>query len=1496
MTRARATALALVNWKGVFYERYLLDRHVTVLEGANGAGKTTVMIAAYVVLLPDLTRLRFTNLGESGATGGDRGIYGRLGEAGRPSYAAMEIERGGERVVAGVRLERKAEPTLELTPFLITGVDLGSRLRDVLLRSAGEHDEVPDFSDIRAAITERGGALTIFPSAKEYFATLFDRGLTPLRLTTDEERQKMNDMLRTSMTGGISRALTTELRSFLFKEETGLYDTLGRMRKNLDACHRTRTEVGESRELEREIRGVFEAAEEMSTCSVAAAHARARELEVRATTARETRDARARDVRDLERGLADLKVAREGVSERLERARGAALEARARHAVAARAEELSEKRAELAGAHATAAAQVAATLEARDRASAERQAKREARDAAREAYDRAAYGVGNLQAGLDEIHKQVHARRVATKRLSEVRAALDRPSLDEPDIDAALAAARDRIAEIDAERARAERAARSSVETRVRWEEAFRALARVDPEATREAAFERARALETRAAHLEVVAGRLGDLGAARARHADLAERQARARERVAPLGLALDAGAAPHEPASARIGRAIEEAEADARRAELSSREHERKAHEARRAVAALRTEIDAATAAVPRHARIREHADAVAAHVGAPVTTRGRAFDVRLSIAEDIERQRARIAEARARQEDLTRKAAEIEAAGGAFHPDLLRLRDELDAELLAGRFDELDPARAAQLEAELGSLASALVVDDPLAAARALRGAPRELSEVWLIRPDAPILHRASEGTVPGGDVVIEETFGVRVARMPERPSIGRIARERRAAELRALAEEAGVEIEAGLERLKALEVVAEHAAELVADAPLLEAEPPAVVAERLAARSAALEEEAARATELFEAAEAEALAARSRGAALRALLGEAFLLDPPDHAEEGQRVEAELAAARAAREELRRTEADRALVRERLEVLGEVPIGEEEVELLSARRTALDEARDRAFALETALEDLAQHRSALGAPDRSGELDSQAALAPVLAAQLDDARAVLAEREQALTAAEATRETAWSAWQSATAAAEALVARIAQVDVELGELGLMESAKEARAIAERAIQATEQERQRLEGEAQRYSMEVAQLEERRAHAKRALEEAEVQLAEREREERPLRAAWSDVEARAARRFAAITQYEGRDADRLAADAKSRAQVLVERARRAKGGAACGEEIERLLATAEAGAGLDARAYLDAFDVARGFVAQRLPAQIAEAGDPALGLSRLSDHLELLEKRLERQEGDLRGASEDVARGIDVRLSRAKAQIRRLNQSLTGVHFGNIAAIRVEMRRIERMDAVLRALRQGDVQELLFQTNLPIEEALDEIFRRYGGGKTGGQKILDYREYAELVVEVQRSADKDWEPASPTRLSTGEAIGVGAALMMVVLTEWERDGNLLRPQTPAGGSLRFLFLDEANRLSQDNLGVLFSLCENLDLQLLIAAPEVARAEGNTTYRLVRRVDDAGREEVIVSGRRVPHRAPPEAALAPEPAPVAVEEAQPSLLSIDD
>jgi chromosome partition protein MukB len=316
-------------------------------------------------------------------------------------------------------------------------------------------------------------------------------------------------------------------------------------------------------------------------------------------------------------------------------------------------------------------------------------------------------------------------------------------------------------------------------------------------------------------------------------------------------------------------------------------------------------------------------------------------------------------------------------------------------------------------------------------------------------------------------------------------------------------------------------------------------------------------------------------------------------------------------------------------------------------------------------------------------------------------------------------------------------------------------------------------------------------------------------------------------------------------------------LTADAWSQREILLDRVGRARGG----EE----LATAIRALPLDGPGYLRAWLGTRDWLRRRVPVQVAEGDDPVHALERLRDHLDVLEGRLARQESDLRGASEDVARGIDVQLRRANGQVRRLNQQLDGIRFGSIHGIRVEMRRVDRMEQILRALRKGEAQELLFLSAIPIEEALDEIFRRYGGGgRSGGQRLLDYREYLELAVEIRRqAAGAAWEAASPTRLSTGEAIGVGAALMMVVLTEWERDANLLRARRTSG-SLRFLFLDEANRLSRDNLGVLFDLCRTLDLQLLIAAPEVARAEGNTTYRLVRHVTDDGREEVIVSGRR--------------------------------
>src|SRR4051794_6493290 len=154
------------------------------------------MIAAYVVLLPDMSRLRFTNLGETGATGGDKGIWGRLGELGRPSYAALEIELGtGEKLIAGVHLERKAEPSVEPTGFLISGLGPAARLHEIFLLSSAGFDHIPELAELKENVARQNAQLEVFSTTKEYFAALFERGVTPLKLTADEDKNKLNEML-----------------------------------------------------------------------------------------------------------------------------------------------------------------------------------------------------------------------------------------------------------------------------------------------------------------------------------------------------------------------------------------------------------------------------------------------------------------------------------------------------------------------------------------------------------------------------------------------------------------------------------------------------------------------------------------------------------------------------------------------------------------------------------------------------------------------------------------------------------------------------------------------------------------------------------------------------------------------------------------------------------------------------------------------------------------------------------------------------------------------------------------------------------------------------------------------------------------------------------------------------------------------------------------------------------------------------------------------------
>ncbi len=1469
MSRTRAQTLVLVNWKGVFYERYLLDRHVTALEGANGAGKTTVMIAAYVVLLPDMSRLRFTNLGETGATGGDKGIWGRLGEPGRPAYSAIEFAlESGQRLIAGVHLERKGEPSVEPTPFIISGLDVDVRLQDVLLLSQGEHEVVPELNELRENAARFGGRVQIFGTARDYFAALFDHGVTPLRLATDEERNKLNEMLRTSMTGGISRSLTSELRSFLLKEETGLADTLQRMKANLDACRRTRTEVQESQRLEREIGGVFEAGQTMFAAAFHATRERADELRRRLSEAEEAQRKARERLAEAEEQLARVRdqLGKKGARQEALAAEVNAAEdwlRRLQRAVQA-AEEVAQRREELSSAEAD-------TRIAEDQRKAREENRNQCRATlhrCRDDHKRAGAGLADLQRGLDELHRRAGAYRQVLRRKGEAERLLEEDELAIGAIAGRVAESRAQLEEVDRSRRAARQRLADADEHRRDHRAALEALelmadAPVEPGAAHGTARQQLR----RYRDLEALAGRLSAIAAELAEARKLASRQAEAREQAGKLGLSLSG----QRSARIEITEHLEQAEQERERCLEQAREAQADLADCQRTLDAARARQKELGDREPIWRDLATRAQRLADELGCPLTSLQELKAAREMVVQHLTQVKASESELVERRESLQSAARELLAAGGPFDMELLRLKDALGAELLAGAFEDASVEDAAVLEARLGPLVQALVVDDPATAAKHVHGRPDSLSDVWLVSRDEDAARlgtgaaREREGLT---DVVVPEQRAIRVSRIPTRPRLGRKAREKRAAELRAEADALDAQIESTRTERRRLERLVEDGEALLAGQVVWLAGDPAPELAAIGRQLSEVQEQQENhrgAVTRFQEASRQV---EPRIEALRGLLGSAVLLDPPDHAQRRDDLERDHDAAQAAQAEIQRCCEAARVVEDKLDTLRRTPLSEAEVANLETELSHLSDERDRLDAAIEAMEFVAGNSEALGWDDAPAQLEANRSLVPALEEQLRRAEEALTEADAAVEAADEEFESATAKWQDADGRRRAAVEQLRAAERRFKEMEIPDPTEAAVATARDELHRLKEEATTLVTELDVLKTTQGRREAEQAQAVREYGEAEEKVAAERREAEPALDRWERLRAAVADRnlLASVVTSGTSDVSgirghvNLVQEAHKQRAVLVERLRAAHGAQDLLAKVDK---NAE-GEGIGfADVYLELWLAVRDWLRRRLPAQVAEVDDPREALLRLRDQLTGLEERLGRQEDDLRGASEDVARGIDVQIRKARGQVSRLNQNLGGVSFGSIEGIRVKVQSVERMEQVLRALREGAVQGLLFQENLPIEEALDEIFRRYGGGRSGGQRLLDYREYVHLQVEVRRTAGSDWEVANPTRLSTGEAIGVGAALMMVVLTEWERDANLLRGKR-AHGSLRFLFLDEANRLSHDNLGVLFDLCQTLDLQLLIAAPEVARAEGNTTYRLVRRVDADGREEVLVSGRR--------------------------------
>jgi chromosome partition protein MukB len=1457
----------LVNWRSVFYEHYALDEHVTALEGANGAGKTTVMIAAFIVLLPDMTRLRFTNVGEGEATGGDRGIHGRLGKSGRPSYAVIEFELGSERLLAGVRLEPKAEPSVELTPFIITELPRSLGLQELLLLREGEHDLVPEFDELRENAARLGARFHRCPSIKDYFAILFERGITPLRLASDEDRYRFGDMLRTSMTGGISRALTADLRSFLLKEERGLADTLVRMRENLDACRRTRGEVQDARNLEQEISGVFQAGHSMFSAALAATRERAEEQRRKLD---ETTGKRDEAVTERDRVLHE----REREAEARERIAGELREVSVARVIAedelGRCEQANKIVRRLAT-HAAELERVAnertSVSESLQRAQAQRDERGRQQQRAEQAYAEAADGLANLQTGLDQLHRRASSHRMVKSRLAEVCELLGVANVDAEQIDAHREKLSADKQQADVERGELDERIAGAQAHRRNHTMALDALALLTGEQLgAEHPHTRARTVLAEHARLAGLAEQLEDLGE------QLAHTQAQLDRQLAAIKLARSLERTPDELGSQTAVKA-------------AVRDVNLEMQQQRDTLASLRAQLAASerelSACDQRQRQLEDRAsrwrelDRVAARLEHELAAGLRSAD-ELDAARDLLDEHAD--SLRRRRDELSEtvdrlhgSASMLEHSGGAFPDELLAARDSVEGQLLAGYFEDIEPDRAARVQAQLGPLAEAIVVEDAQTAASQLRALAVKPETIWLLEgPHAVTLVDRGTPDEPNPfntDIEVVEGDALRITQIPKHPTLGRKARLRRLAELRTQIEQHEL---ARATTETALVQVSSRRSELTLLLRELETLIAGDPADALRQLDGVRRESNQRISSLRTQEHAlarEQQATSRRAEALHELLAEAHWLDLDDLQPTVTTLAERRREAQQARDELLRTRAARATLNEFVDALRLPPLSDADLAELQTRHAALGLRRQALFSGLDALAYVAEHREALAWTDAEAALDESQALLPALRRQHEHAR----EQRDATRVASESAQADWSAaqrdWHEVDGRHQAIREQCERTQRELTDTGVEDP-------SDAGLERARARRNRLRDQAtdldirhRAIDTKLATLDERLRAQQERLDELQEQLSVQTREWQPSHDRWERLRSKAdadgliSTVIAERLLVSGAGSVNLNSEAHGQARALLERLSVARGGDEILERIRAWVQGQEQAAGEN---YLQAWSVVRDWIRRRVPAQVAEVDDPLEALERLRHRLVALDARLARDEDNLRGTSEDIANGINVHIRAAHKQVKRLNATLEGVHFGTIQSMKIRLERKPDMERVLDALRKGPAQELLFFNTMPIEQALEQLFSRGGGGRTGGQKLLDYREYLTITVEILRQAEKTWERVNPSRVSTGEAIGIGAALMMVVLTAWERDANLLRAKRSLG-TLRFLFLDEANRLSRDNLEVLFDLCKNLDLQLLIAAPEVAQAQGCTTYRLVRRKIASGQEEVLVSGRRV-------------------------------
>ncbi|MCW6623863.1 chromosome partition protein MukB [Yersinia ruckeri] len=1477
--RGKFRSLTLVNWNGFFARTFDLDELVTTLSGGNGAGKSTTMAAFVTALIPDLTLLHFRNTTEAGATSGsrDKGLHGKL-RAG-VCYSTLDvINSRHQRVVVGVRLQQVAgrDRKVDIKPFTIQGLPTAIQPTQILTEMVGERQaRVLSLPELKERVEEMEGVqFKQFNSITDYHSLMFDLGVIPKRLRSSADRSKFYRLIEASLYGGISSAITRSLRDYLLPENSGVRKAF----QDMEAALRENRMTLEAIRVTQSDRDLFKHLISEATSYVAAdymrhANERRTHLDGALTLRRDLLTSRkqlvteqyrhvemSRELAEQSTAESDLETDYQAASDHLNLVQTAMRQQEKIERYQGDLEELTYRLEE----------QNEVVAEA-----SEQQAENEARaEAAEQEVDELKSQLADYQQALDVQQTRAIQYQQALQALERARALCQLPELTADNAEDWLDVFHAKEQEATESLLQLEQKLSVADAAHSQFEQAYQLVVSITGQVSRSEAWQTARELLRDWPSQQHLAERVQPL---RMRLAELEQRLRSQQDAERLLQEFCKRQAQAYQPEE--LEELQRELEQRVEELSLSVSDAGERRMEMRQELEQIKQKIQNLTSRAPVWLAAQDALNQLSEQSGESLEDSRQVTEYMQQLLERERETTVERDEVAGRKREIEAQIERLSQPSGAEDPRMVALAERFGGVLLSEIYDDVTIDDAPYFSALYGPSRHGIVVPDLSLVRDQLLGLEDCPEDLYLIEGD-PQSFDDSVFAVEEHDKAVVVKIADRqwrYSRYPEVPLFGRAARENRLeilhAERDSLAERYATLSFDVQKTQRAHQAFSRFIGTHLAVA--FDADPEAEIRQLNTRRGEieralnAHEDQNQQQRQQFDQAK-EGIAALNRLIPLVSLLLDDTLQDRVEEISE------ELAEAQDAARHIQQHGQALIKLEPLLSVLQSDPQQHEQLkENYTQAQNSQRLAKQQAFALT----EVVQRRTHFSYTDSAGMLNENTDLNDKLRQRLEHAEADRTSAREQLRQYQ-TQFTQYSqVLASLKSSYDAKREMLKELTQELQDIGVQADANaEARARARRdelhaALSTNRSRRNQLEKQLTFCEAEMDSLQKKLRKLERDYYQIREQVVN-------AKAGWcavmrmvkdNGVERRLHRRE--LAYMDGDELRSMSDKALGALRLAV----------SDNEHLRDVLRLSEDPKRPERKIqfYIAVYQHLR----ERIRQDIIRTDDPVEAIEQMEIELGRLTEELTAREQKLAISAKSVANIIRKTIQREQNRIRMLNQGLQAVSFGQVKSVRLNVNVREAHATLLDVLseQQEQHQDLFNSNRLTFSEALAKLYQRLNPQmdmgqrlpQTIGEELLDYRNYLELEVEVFRGAD-GWLRAESGALSTGEAIGTGMSILVMVVQSWEEESRRLRGKDIS--PCRLLFLDEAARLDAKSIATLFELCERLEMQLIIAAPENISPEKGTTYKLVRKVFQNHEHVHVVGLRGFANDVPAIAAISPE------------------